>query len=184
MGIKQTLDVLNAMQRDGVFDRFAIAGAVAAYNYIEPAVTEDLDIFVSFKGTSGSGLISLAPILDDLKKRGFTEFKKEGVLIAGWPVQFLPVADDLDAEALDKAETVDVKANGGSARVRVLRPEHLVAIAVRVGRAKDRVRILQFLQEKAVSLKPLKSVLARHKLMTAWRGFCQKAGTRDPFEAK
>lgn len=36
MGIKQTLDVINEMERDGVIERYAIGGAVAAYNYIEP----------------------------------------------------------------------------------------------------------------------------------------------------
>ena len=36
------------MEADGVIGRYAIAGAVAAYNYIEPTLTEDLDILVSF----------------------------------------------------------------------------------------------------------------------------------------
>jgi hypothetical protein len=52
MGMKQTLDVINAMEADGVIGRYAIAGAVAAYNYIEPTVTEDVDILVSFDVTS------------------------------------------------------------------------------------------------------------------------------------
>jgi len=184
MGIKQTLDVLNDMERDGVFERYAIAGAVAAYNYIEPTVTEDLDIFISFRPAAGSGLVSLAPITADLAKRGFKEFKKEGIVVAGWPVQFLPVADALDAEALEQAETVDVKANGGHVRARIVRPEHLVAISLRVGRAKDRTRIVQFLEENAVSLKKLGSVISRHKLAVAWRSFCVKTGIRDPLGAK
>src|ERR1700687_4068778 len=49
MGIKQTLDVLNAMEADGAIGRYAIAGAVAAYNYVEPAPTEDLDIIIAFE---------------------------------------------------------------------------------------------------------------------------------------
>jgi hypothetical protein len=44
MAIRQTLEVINAMEADGVIDRYALAGAVAAFNYIDPAVTEDLDI--------------------------------------------------------------------------------------------------------------------------------------------
>jgi hypothetical protein len=48
MGVKQTL-VINTMEADGVIGRYAISGAVAAYNYIEPTVTDDLDILVSFK---------------------------------------------------------------------------------------------------------------------------------------
>ena len=49
MGMKQTLDVINRMEADGIIGRYAIAGAVAAYNYIEPAVTSDLDILVAFE---------------------------------------------------------------------------------------------------------------------------------------
>ena len=113
MGIKQTLDVLNGMEREGVYERYAIGGAVAAYNYIESAVTEDLNIFISFRQVSATGLISLAPISADLAKGGYVDFKKEGIVVAGWPVQFLPVADALDAEALNKAEKVDIKVNGG-----------------------------------------------------------------------
>ncbi len=65
MGMKQTLDVINRMEADGIIGRYAISGAVAAYYYIEPAVTEDLDLLVSFDEASnqpGSGLITLSPI--------------------------------------------------------------------------------------------------------------------------
>jgi hypothetical protein len=48
VGMKQTLDVINQMEADGIIGRYAVAGAVAAYNYIEPALTNDLDILVSF----------------------------------------------------------------------------------------------------------------------------------------
>jgi hypothetical protein len=48
MGIKRTLEAINAMEADGVIGRYAIAGAVAAYNYIEPTLTEDLGILISF----------------------------------------------------------------------------------------------------------------------------------------
>ncbi len=48
MGIKQTLQVINAMEMDGVILRYAMTGAVSACNYIEPAVTDDLDLLVSF----------------------------------------------------------------------------------------------------------------------------------------
>jgi hypothetical protein len=56
MGIKKTIEVLNAIQADGVIGRYAIAGAVAAYNYIEPAITHDLDILHAFEDTSASAL--------------------------------------------------------------------------------------------------------------------------------
>src|SRR5271166_115178 len=103
MGMKQTLDVLNRMEVDGVVGRYAIGGAVGAYNYIEPAVTDDLDILVSFESgptPSQTGLVTLEPILTYLRQKGYSDFRKEGLVIEGWAVQFLPVADELDAEAL------------------------------------------------------------------------------------
>jgi hypothetical protein len=184
MGIKQTLDVINDMEREGVVGRYAIGGAVAAYNYVEPALTVDIDIFVSFEAESTSGLISLAPILSYLKSRGYSDFRKEGVMVEGWPVQFLPAADALDTEALEKAALVELKTNGGRVQARVMKPEHLVALALRVGRPKDFLRIIQFLEERAVNLKKLKLVLEKYKLLATWRAFCKRTGTRNPFAAK
>jgi len=183
MGMKQTLDVLNAMEADGVVGRYALAGAVAAYNYIEPAVTEDLDILIAFGQPAGqriASLITLAPIFSYLNARGYGEFRKEGVVIEGWPVQFLPVADALDAEALTQAEDILIDELQGSVRTRVLRPEHLAAIALRVGRPKDLVRITQFLEENAVEHSALCDVVERHGLKNAWQLFCKQTGIIDP----
>ena len=42
--MQRTLEVINDMEAEGIISRYAIAGAVAAYYYIEPIVTEDLGI--------------------------------------------------------------------------------------------------------------------------------------------
>src|SRR5208282_5573937 len=82
MAIKQTLEVINRMEADGVVGRYAIAGAVAAYNYVEPAVTEDLDILISFDRhprQPKSGLATLAPVLSYLQQKGYAEFRRGGL---------------------------------------------------------------------------------------------------------
>ena len=183
--MKQTLDVINRMEADGVIGQYAIAGAVAAYNYIEPALTSDLDILVSFDepaNSKKSGLISLDPIYAYLKTKGYGEHRKEGILIEGWPVQFLPVASDLDVEALAQAEDIDVEVNPaeGVVKTRILRPEHIMANALRVGRPQDFIRIAQFLQENAVDLTALCALLERHDLKGRWRSFCKRTGIDDP----
>ena len=185
MGMKRTLEVVNAMEADGIIGRYAISGAVAAYNYIEPTVTDDLDILISFKETSDrpkSGLIALAPIFAYLKAKGYQEHRKEGLVIEGWPVQFLPVASDLDAEALAQAQEVEIQINKaeGSVWTRILRAEHLIATCLRVGRPKDLIRITQFLEEDAVDLSALSEVLRRHHLKEAWQAFCSRTGIADP----
>src|SRR5712691_11576730 len=172
MGMTQTLAVVNKMEADGVIGRYAISGAIAAYNYVEAAVTDDLDILVAFnKATEQrqSGLVTLGPIFSYLKAKGYDEHRREGIVIEGWPVQFLPVANPLDAEALAQAVEIDIEFTGpeGSSKSRILRPEHIVATALRVGRPKDLLRIAQFLNENAVDLDALCIVLSRHGLNDA-----------------
>ena len=44
--MEKTLQVLNALERNGVLSRYAIGGAMGATFYAEPVVTFDLDVFV------------------------------------------------------------------------------------------------------------------------------------------
>ena len=57
--------------------------------------------------------VAAGDIISYLKDKGYSEFRKEGLVIEGWPVQFLPAADDLDAEALARAEEVEVEMPSG-----------------------------------------------------------------------
>jgi len=182
MSLKATLDVINGMERDGIIGKYAIAGAVAAIYYVEVASTDDLDILVSFDDSSvarSSGLVTIGPILAYLRERGFVEFRHEGIVIHGWPVQFLPVANGLDKEALDNADIETVQLKEGAVRTRVMKPQHIVATALRVGRPKDRLRILQFLEERAVDIQSMCEVLERHGLLGGWASFCNAVGIEN-----
>lgn len=182
-GIQDTFKVINRMVADGIIGRYAVAGAVAALNYLEPTLTQDLDILISVAGLEDrpkTGLVTLEPIFAYLRGTGYSQFVGEGVVVEGWPVQFLPVASPLDAEGLAQAINIEVETDEGPLLVSTLRPEHLVATALRVGRPKDRIRIMQFLESDAVDLKALQSVLQRHKLVDEWRAFCASTGISDP----
>ena len=148
--------------------------------YVEPTVTEDVDILITFESgrRPQTGLITLEPILSYLRVKGYSEFRKEGLLIEGWAVQFIPVANDLDAEA-DEVD-LEIHPNESAVKTRVLRPEHIVAIALRVGRPRDHLRIIQFLEEKAVDTEALCGVVGRHGLSNSWQVFCGRAGIVDP----
>lgn len=185
-GMKNALQVISRMVADRVVAAYAVTGAVAALNYIEPTLTEDLDILISVEGLDDqprSGLVTLAPVFAYLRNAGYADLRNEGIVIEGWPVQFLPVANDLDAEGLAEANEIEIESPNGGApvRVRVLRAEHLVATALNVGRPKDLIRITQFLTEQAVDLSLLRAVLGRHKLRHAWSRFCAQTGVRDPY---
>lgn len=52
--------------------------------------------------------------------------------------------------------------------------EHLVAIALTTGRAKDHIRVLQFIQENAVDVELLTKILEKHGLLSKWQQFKNK----------
>jgi len=131
------------MQADGVIGKYAIGGAIGATFYLEAVSTLDIDIFVSFKNTSESPIISLGPIYDYLTKRGYKP-KNEHIIIESWPVQFLPADDALHNEALEYAIKADVE----GVPTWVMTSEHLMAIALKTGRQKDFDRINRFINRK------------------------------------
>lgn len=57
MNLKKVLLEINAMEADGIVDRYAIGGAVGATFYLEPVATLDVDIFISFEAQPGSLLL-------------------------------------------------------------------------------------------------------------------------------
>jgi len=82
-------------------------------------------------------------------------------------VQFLPPADALEEESLGQAVETEVEGVG----TRVMTGEHLVAIALRTGRAKDFARILQFVESGVLDADRLDSILKRHGLLEKWEQF-------------
>jgi hypothetical protein len=153
------------MEADGVIERYAIGRAIASTFYVEPISTFDLDIFFAFTETADK-FLSLAPLYDYLAALGY-QAVGEAVKIEGWPVQFLPAFNSLLDEALAKSTNIQFKATP----TRVMRAEHLVAVMLQTGRAKDYARIIQFLEEDAVELSLLAGVLARHGLTERWEEF-------------
>jgi hypothetical protein len=167
--VKATLEAINQMQADGVIGKYAIGGAVGATLYLEPAATLDVDIFVVLPSVPGSSLLSLTPLYDYLKARGCA-VKDEHIVIGGWPVQFLAPRNQLELEAV--AESVATAVEG--VPTWVMSAEHLVAIALRTGRAKDYIRILQFVEQDAVDRDKLLRLLERHGLTAKWQQFERK----------
>lgn len=183
MSLRKTIEVVARLAEQGAVERYAIAETVAALNYIEPTLTEDLDVLVSIAHFERrqSGLVLLDPIEKALADLGYSERSGVGITIEGWPVQFLPVASELDEEALDRAVELDIGLTGEPpVKTRCLRAEHVVATAVKVGRLKDLARVQAFLHQGAVNLAALKDVLERHHLSDAWLSFCEKADIEDP----
>jgi hypothetical protein len=168
MGIEKALAVVNQMQAVGVIGKYAIGGAVGAAMYLEPVSTFDLDIFVSF-ANSENPLDPLRSIINYLDTHGH-RMRGEYVSIEGWDVQFLPTDDKLCSEALDGA----VQTKVGEVPTWVMSAEHLMAIALKTGRAKDFVRLELFIESKIYDEKKFKEILVRHDLLSRWEKFTKK----------
>lgn len=166
MSIRDVIIAINQMEADGIIDRYAIGGAVGVTFYLEPVSTLDVDVFVAFRTEPGQLIASPKPIFDYLVSHG-SSMKGEYVMIADWPVQFLPPAGPLVEEALGEAVEADV--DGVAARV--FSAEHLAAIALQTGRAKDKARLLQFFEEGALDTARFQQIVRRHDLVDAWTKF-------------
>ena len=124
MEIREIIATLNQMKVDGVIDRYAIGGAVGATFYAQPVATLDVDVFVNFRPERGALIIGPKPIFDYLTSHGHA-MEGEYIVIAGWPVRFLPPTGPLVEEEIAEGITVDV--DGVPARVFIA--EHFAAIA-------------------------------------------------------
>lgn len=164
--MKATLEAINQMQAHGIIGKYAIGGAVGATFYLAPAATVDLDVFVTLPGTTKAMLVTPSPIYDFLTARG-GKIQDEYIVLSDWPVQFLLPGNALETEAINEALPTSVE----SIPTRVMTAEHLVAIALNTGRAKDHGRILQFLEQGAVDQKKLKEIVERHGLSAKWGQF-------------
>lgn len=122
MSFEAALGALNEIKREGVVSEYAIAGALALLFWSEPVPTYDLDVLVFLPESSGT-IVSLDPIYRWAERRGYRS-EREHILIEGLPVQFVPAHNALADEAIETAAELSY----GNMRIRVVRPEYLIAL--------------------------------------------------------
>ncbi len=162
--MKQTLAVIEQLYAGGVIGAYAIGGAVGAAFYLEPVATLDVDVFVLFE--PAPLILTLTPIYEACAKLGY-DAEGEAIVIEGWPVQFLAADQPLINEAVRAAE---IRESAGLT-TRVMTAEHLMAIALQTGRAKDHARLVMFIEAGTADLSILREILARHSLLERWVKF-------------
>lgn len=167
--IAKMISVINRMMTAGIIKNYALGGATAVIFYTEPIATEDVDIFVHLK-VGSNPFMEFQPIFDYLKDNGY-EMKGEHFYVEGFPVQFLPTGTDLLDEAVTEANEFQL---AEEVIVRVMTPEHLVAVMLNTERLKDYLRIGVFLEHKVVNSDELQSVLAKHNLTEKWQANINK----------
>ncbi len=166
--MRETLEVISAMEAGGVFDKFVIGGAVAASIYVEAVSTIDLDIFIPIKPVPGSLLVSDAPIADYLSQRGFKRDQEGRFVIHGWPVQFLPVANTpLQIDAFDNSVVQEIE----GIKAHVLTPEHCMALSLELGGHKYWARLRSFIDQEVYDEQLFHRIMARFGLLNKWGKF-------------
>jgi len=155
--MEKTLKVINAMKHAGIIKDYAIGGGIGTIFYTESFHTKDLDIFVYPKIVAG--LIRLDDINDYLKSKGYRR-AGQYVIIEGVPVDFIPVYDELTQEALKKSITKSFR----NIKVKVFRPEYLIAIAIKTARAQDSLKADRIIKQTAINKRLLSGILKRHNL--------------------
>jgi hypothetical protein len=152
---------LNALKEARIIGDYALGGATAVLFYAEPTRTYDVDVFVLLDSVRASGLVSLSPIYEWVRGRGFTQ-EAEHILIHGVPVQFLPAHNALAEEGVATARTMDYD----GVPVRVMGPEHLAALAFQAGGRTRRERAWRLMESGAVDKAKLDELLQKHGIMT------------------
>lgn len=164
--MERVIEILNQMQSDGVIERFAIGGGVAAIYYLEPYQTDDVDVFFLPVIVTESGLVSLEPIYSYLEKLGYYP-TKEGILIENWPVQFIAPFKSVQEEAIIEGRQV----NYGNRQTLIFSAEHLAAELLRSGRPKDHSRVINLIQARKLDMEVFRDIVRRHDLADQWEDF-------------
>ena len=163
--MEKTISVINSMQQERIFERYAIAGGIAAMFYTEPVTTFDLDIFIILRTTEGQ-VISLSPIYSWLTERGYIP-EREQVIIEGSLVQFFPVYNELTEQAVLNSVEYTI----GNTSTYVISREYLFAIMMQTGRSKDHERMQIFWDEAEMDVSELEKIVDIFNLNDQYRRF-------------
>lgn len=170
--MQKVCDVLEKLLACGVIQKYAIGGATAAGFHGEPLATRDIDVFCYLDVPDGALLVTLDPIFKKLAEFGYTNFDEEGILIHGFPVQFLPVSTPLETEAVENAMVLTWEEH----TIRVMSPEYLAAIAMAVGRPKDRARLVYLCSLQFFNKGDFTNIIQSHGLSEIWSTWAKGLG--------
>jgi len=165
-------DVLEQLVSEGTLRHYAIGSATAAGFHGEPLATRDVDVFVFIEPSPDSVLITLEPLCSRLAELGFSDFEEEALLIHSFPVQFLSASPGLETEAVESALVVEWETH----RIRIIHPEYLAAIALTIGRPKDRARLVYLVELPTFDAQVFTDILSRHRLESRWTEWATALG--------
>ena len=146
--LADVLRAANDLVAAGLIEDYALGGALAAIYYVEPFTTYDADI-----------IFVAAEIYCACSKSVAGVWTASISLSKIFRFNSLPRPDSRKRRF---AKLGDIEYEGVPAKV--LRPEHIIAIAASVGRHKDLARIEQLLEQAEIDRTLLDDILRRYKL--------------------
>jgi hypothetical protein len=165
--MKNTINVINELKENGLIKDYAIGGAIAVLKWAEPFFTRDLDIFyIPLQEPRNKELILLSTIHNYLKTKGYDEWVGQWIIIEGIPVEFLP-AEGLSKEALQNA--IETEFEG--IKTKVMGPEYLIALLLKAGRDKDKIKIEMLLKQTTIDKEKLKEILSKYNLSKKFKEY-------------
>ena len=156
--MKKTLIAINSLLNSGILNKYAIAGGMAQFYYIEPSVTYDLDLIVNIDSEENA-LTPLSQIYAWAEKNNYLT-DNEHIMIEGIPVQFLPEYNPLVSEALANSRNISLF----EVDTYILEPEYLMAIMLQTGRPSDHERLIRFFSEADPDLRKFKTIINKFGL--------------------
>jgi hypothetical protein len=137
MSFGDAIRALNGLKRRKVLRDYVLIGAIASAAYMEPMLTEDLDIIVLVETDS-----EYRQVIRDVAK--FAE-RVDGMhlILGGVPVQMFPTTTKpvfRDAVLNARSDRID------RLRVKIASPEHLIVLYLEAFRHKDQLRIRHLLE--------------------------------------
>ena len=167
--MKNTLKVINELKEKGLIRDYAIGGAIGVLKWVEPFFTRDLDIFVILpEEPEGKKLITLSPIYEYLKKRGYI-WKEHWIIVEDIPVDIFPV-DELEKRAEEEAKETEYE----GVKTKVITPEYLIALFLRAGRDKDIRKIQMLWEQTKIDEKKLREILNKYGLTENFAKFRER----------
>ena len=160
--MKKTIQKINSLVKLGIVEKYAIAGGIAQFYYIEPSITYDLDLIIHLPGEE-SVLDPLSKIYEWAKINNY-KFLGEHIIIEGVPVQFLLPYNDLVKEALNSSNEITLY----DEITFILKPEYLMVIMLQTGRSTDKERLAKFLKEAEYDKEKFLILLNRFNLLDSF----------------
>ena len=166
--MKKTLQKINKLVELGIIEKYAIAGGMGQFYYIEPSVTYDLDLIINISGEERK-LNPLSKIYEWADKNNYKPLK-EHIIVEGIPVQFILEYNDLVTAALNDRSKIKLY----DEETYILKPEYLMAIMLQTGRSIDKERLTKFLTEYDYDKNLFSAILNKFDLLDVFNKYIKR----------